>query len=269
MYCKFVCCAMALAGGFGFAQAALAADIPVKAPVYKAPVAAPIYNWTGFYVGGNAGYVWSADDSYTLTGTDTGAGGFGSELADGTVPSSFSVSPSGFIGGVQAGYNFQSANWVYGIETDIQWTNAKDDFSVTSTNPLRSIITTSGSRELKWLGTFRGRAGMTVAPMAMLYVTGGLAYGQNDLTVASVCPTCTPARNVSATSSKTSAGWTIGGGWEWALDSRWSVKGEYLYYDLGNNDATIAYNYGANTSTMTAHDDNRGHIVRAGFNFKY
>ncbi|MGA2129870.1 MAG: porin family protein, partial [Xanthobacteraceae bacterium] len=99
---------------------ALAADLP--APAYKAPAVAPFANnWTGFYVGGNAGWVGSANRTGTNAGTDTGAGGLGSVLAGGGLPASFDVPSSGFLGGGQIGYNWQINTWVVGLEADADW----------------------------------------------------------------------------------------------------------------------------------------------------
>ena len=102
---------------FAWGSSALAADLPVKAPVYRAPVAAA-YNWTGWYVGGNIGYGWgTADTNYT----DPGFGFFG-------LPTSFSASQnlSGIIGGGQIGYNWQANNtWVFGLEADFQGSGQK------------------------------------------------------------------------------------------------------------------------------------------------
>lgn len=257
----------------GVVQLASAADMPVKAPVYKAP---PIvmYNWTGFYVGGNAGWVGSATNNVGLTGTDTGTGGFGSELADGSTPSSFGTRYSGFIGGAQAGYNWQMGTWLAGLEADFAWSGASGSTSQVNLPqppyPARAAITTTASNKLDYLGTFRGRLGVLVTNPLLLYVTGGLAYGKTELGVSSSCPTCAPVRNLSTVNSPTKAGWTIGAGGEWMFAPQWSVKVEYLYYDLGTNTTTpLTYTYGANTSTLTASIRENGHIVRGGINFHF
>ena len=91
--------------GFGLQQTALAADMPVKAPVRKAPMVAPVYDWSGFYVGAHIGGAWS---NSTLTNSNIGT--------------SWDPGGTGFIGGFQAGYNFQAGNFLFGVEGDFDWT---------------------------------------------------------------------------------------------------------------------------------------------------
>ncbi len=246
----------------------LAADLPVKAP----PLAPAAYGWSGCYVGANAGGVWMGR-GVGLRGTDTGTGGFGSELADGSTPSSFGLRERGFIGGGQLGCNWQTGRFVWGVETDFDLSGASN--GLTQVNlpqppfPFRSAITTTASNKLDWLGTTRGRLGYTVADQWLLYVTGGVAYGQTDLGISSLCPTCAPARTAIASNSSVTAGWVVGAGAEWAVSSNWSVKAEYLHFDLGTKSAGLIYNYGPFTSTMTASLKESGDIVRAGLNYRF
>jgi outer membrane immunogenic protein len=258
--------------GFSGVGTAMAADMPLKAR--PAPIPAPVYNWTGFYIGGNAGWVGSVNNDVRLTGTDTGTGGFGSELADGTTPSVFRERYSGFLGGGQIGYNWQFANWVAGLEADI----AGADASASSTQvnlpqppfPPRATITTTVSNKLDYLGTVRGRLGVLVGQPFLLYVTGGLAYGKTEVGVSSVCPTCGPARNLATVSGPTNFGWTVGAGAEWMFAANWSAKAEYLYFDLGRNTtAPLVYVYGGNTSTLTASTRETGQLVRVGVNWHF
>src|SRR5579864_8842916 len=92
--------------GLVLPQAVVAADMPVKAPIYKAPVLAPVYNWTGFYLGGHIGGAWSdiALTDNNLNGVSWNPGG------------------TGFVGGAQAGYNLQAGNLLFGVEGDFDWT---------------------------------------------------------------------------------------------------------------------------------------------------
>ncbi|MPZ56919.1 MAG: outer membrane beta-barrel protein [Rhizobiales bacterium] len=250
------------------AGSAMAADIP--APVYKEPMLAPpVFTWAGFYIGANAGYAWSGSNSVNMTGTDTGGGGLGSALAGGGIPASIGLSADGFIGGIQLGYNWQFGQWVYGLETDIQWVDGEDSATVRTNVPAFFPIRTSVSRELSWLGTLRARLGVTFTPTVLAYVTGGLAYGEHELALSVVAPAAAPPMNSRATSRETLVGWTVGGGLEWALWENWSVKAEYLYYDLGDHDVTVGYAYGGNTSSLTARSDVTGHIVRAGLNYRF
>jgi outer membrane immunogenic protein len=271
--------AMAIFGlGVGFSGTTSAADLSraAPAPVYlKAPVAVPS-NWTGFYGGANAGWVGSANNDITLAGTDTGTSGLGSMLASGVIPGSLDLSYRGFLGGGQLGYNWQTSNWVFGLEGDIDWVSAKSSgvFPDTVIHPppvgLAPPLTINASRELDWLGTFRGRIGYTPAAPFLLYVTGGLAVGEHKLGIGLSDPTANPVANLFNQNSTTSAGWTAGAGAEWMFARRWSLKAEYLYVDLGNVRSTITYAYPpANTSSLTASVRDSENIVRAGINYHF
>lgn len=226
-----------------------------------------VQSWTGLYVGVNAGYTIAGGDSAGFTGTDTGGDGIGTALALGRIPRQIGLQPGGFIGGAQAGYNWQSGAMVYGLEADIQGVAGRDSFSIVPLPPT-TPATISGSQGLEWLATLRGRLGVTATPELLLYVTGGLAVGQTKLSFSALGPGWAPTLASVAVSDPIKAGWTIGAGAEWALAGSWSVKGEYLYYDLGSSDATVRYDYVGETSTLTAHTNDNGHIVRVGLNYK-
>ena len=229
--------ALAFAGlGTGSAMAADLATRPyAKAPP---PVVAPVsvYNWTGFYVGVNAGGVFSRSEfDYTASNFFTSAAAIG---ADGTTR----FNRTGFTGGGQAGYNWQAGKFVLGVEGDINYTDVRSSGSITrATAPGLSLgYTISESSKSDWLATARVRAGVT-GGNALFYVTGGLAVADYNFTQASVFPNC-PC-GVSATISGTKVGWTAGAGVEYAVSAAWSVKAEYLYVDLGS--ASFADNLGA------------------------
>jgi outer membrane immunogenic protein len=144
------------------------------------------YMWQGPYVGANLGYQWSG-----ITNNPAG--------------------PSGIAGGVQAGYNVQYGQFVFGGETDLQVTGANDTFAPWKfSNP--------------WFGTLRARAGLAISSV-LFYGTAGLAYGtlnmKNTLT--------------SVSESHTSTGWAGGVGVEAALTGNWSARAEYLYVDLSSS----------------------------------
>jgi outer membrane immunogenic protein len=140
---------------------AFAADMrPARAPVYtKAPMVAPAFSWTGFYLGLNGGGAWGQDESVDITetlngalataGTWNGMGNFGTLKPVG-----------GFVGG-QAGFNYQAGMGVFGVEVDFQGASIKDSVSVTApyVDPFNSISVATSS-ELKWFGTARGRVGV-------------------------------------------------------------------------------------------------------------
>jgi outer membrane immunogenic protein len=249
-----------------------AADLPVKAARMAAPVA---YSWAGFYIGGNAGYDWTKS-----TDTITAGGGAAPGLINfGSVATSLPLDPSGFIGGGQIGYNWQpSAMWVAGFEADLQWANLNSTVSLPGPNDRSRIMT--ASEKLDWLGTVRGRVGVTPSERALIYVTGGLAYGHANLStaltrvsLATGANTCVVpgggannCENGSVTDTK--VGWTIGGGLEWAMIGNWSLKAEYLYYDLGNISHGMA-DPNFPTTTFNASADLKGSIARVGLNHRF
>ncbi len=201
------------------ATSAIAADLPARTYT-KAPAYVAAYNWTGGYIGLNAG------------------AGFSDSISGGTT--------TGFIGGAQIGYNWQGMGspWVVGLEADFQG----------STQRASSIVgTTSVTSRLPWFGTVRGRLGYAF-DRAMIYATGGLAF--QNVRISATDPAF---GTISGNSTK--AGWTLGGGVEWALWDRWTAKAEYLY--LRTNNHTI------NTPAFIAGGDASNHIVRAGLNYRF
>jgi outer membrane immunogenic protein len=246
--------------------AAVAADLPVKArPI---PVVM-VYNWTGFYVGGNAGYSWGrastdqVDASSTTTTTRlfrgttppaneiTGLSPFNAPT--GTFPqvvtttaadaTSSRTNVNGFVGGLQAGYNWQiDRSWLFGLEADFQGSSERGSVSVCSTaNCLAGTAIGTGDYRLRWFGTVRGRVGVLPTERLLLYVTGGLAYGRFDQSLATGLVGTTLLGDSTST---TRAGWTFGGGAEGAIDNHWTWKVEYLYMDLGS----FASNFGGGSS---------------------
>lgn len=255
-----------------FAGPALAADL--GRPAYKAPPALmPVLSWNGWYVGANAGWVGSANDNVTNTGTDTDHGGLGTVLAGGGLPASVPVKLSGFIGGAQIGYNWQTGNFIFGLEADFDGSSAKSSTTVVFPGGPFVPNTSTYRRELDWLSTIRGRLGVTIAPSFLVYGTGGVAFGQTKLGSSESCPTANPPcesePSMNLVTSNTSAGWTAGAGVEWMFAPQWSVKAEYLYVDLGTHNNTITYTYGPNTSTMTSTVRDTYNIVRGGINFHF
>ena len=179
---------------------AAASDLPTrvatKAPTSFSP--APLFTWTGWYVGLTAGYGWGN------ARFDTPAAGTGGTFR-----------PNGANIGSTLGYNMQSGSIVYGLETDL---------SVNWLKGTNSAVAPCGICEVRnpWFGTFRGRLGYAPG-MTMVYATGGLAYGGVRVKDA-----------FGDDEHHNKAGWTLGAGVEQAFNNRWSAKLEYLYVDLGN-----------------------------------
>ena len=220
---------LAFAALLGTTALAAAADLPSRnyapAPVY----AAPIFTWTGFYIGVNAGYG-GDKNSYSING-------FGNIA---------SISSGGFIGGGQIGYNYQflGTQFVLGLEADIQASNIEGKVS---------IIGFGIGSKLDYLGTVRSRLGYAFTDRALIYATGGLAYGRVKTDLAGLLSW-----------GGTNTGWTAGAGIEYALTPNWSIKTEYLYVDLGTKNTFLPFGPGFSVGVK-----NHEHIVRAGLNYRF
>jgi outer membrane immunogenic protein len=232
---------MASAALLTMVASASAADLYVKAPAHVAPV----YNWTGFYVGANAGY---AGGESTL-GLDAGGLG-GGGLGLGAI--AVDMKSNGFLGGAQFGYNWQAGQFLWGFETDIQGTNINSTIGIGGIG----IGTT-----VDFLGTVRGRVGVMPWERTVVYATGGLAYGQ------------TTTNLVLPLGSNTKVGWTVGAGLEYMIAQNWSLKTEYLYVDLGKDNLDLgalgALGGGGAVAGVSFTEQTRLHVVRAGVNYHF
>ena len=214
-----------------------------------------------------------ATDSSSL---DAG-GGLGVAQAFGVIPFSAASNISGFIGGGQIGYNYELNNLVLGIEADIDGTTGRTSSSALLSNDTFPFPTaTQTAQRLDWLGTVRGRLGWTPIDRLLIYATGGLAFGQSTASLALSNSAASPVL-ASYVQGKRNTGWTVGGGLEYALPdawSNWSVKVEYLYYDLGYSNSTIYYqnvdlNGATELSSLNGRIRHNGNVVRAGLNYKF
>jgi outer membrane immunogenic protein len=255
---------------------AAAADLARKAPVYKAPpVIVDPWSWTGVYIGVNVGYSWGKSETdATFTNNTTGV-----LLA----ASSSDFKLNGWIGGGQVGANWQNGIWVLGGEADIQWSGQKGStiFSCPAPTPGLCNLITAGpgfgvsptatfNQKLEWFGTVRARLGVTPTPTTLLYVTGGLAYGEieTDGVISGFSVAQLPV-SAAFSQSVVKTGWTIGAGLEGRLSGNWTGKIEYLYMDLGSvsgfgtlltSNPPLRFDY---SSRIT---DN---ILRVGINYKF
>jgi outer membrane immunogenic protein len=262
-----------LLGGIGSANAA---DMAVKAM----PPPAPIWNWTGFYIGGSIGGIWNdtrVDDYPTgcfITSVTCGGGAPVNPIRS----DSIRLNDSRFIGGGQAGFNWQSGRFVGGVEGDISWTGINQTAITTKilTAPLVGSMVHGDAMKQDWLATLRGRAGFTVTPSFLVYATGGLAFGH--VQAASAVAFTATADTYAGAYDETRAGWTIGGGGEWMIAPKWSIKAEYLYVDLGKQTVNLACTApGICTSppqvapgaTYAADYRFREHIARVGLNYHF
>ncbi len=202
---------------FGINQISYAADLPVKAPAYKAPAPVALYNWNGFYVGGNFGYGWDAIDTASTN------------VATGDVTNT-SSNRNGIFGGGQVGYNWQfDPKFLLGIEGDI------DGADLTGSHDSCASTGCSHSEGKEdWFATLRGRVGF-VQNNWLFFATGGVAWlhGSTTRTIVSVTnPANIALVGQSSTASGTDAGWTVGGGIDWGIAPNWSVNLEYRYMDV-------------------------------------
>jgi len=230
-------------------------------PVYEAPAA-----WTGFYVGGNVGYGFSADRG-DIAGKVIDGGGnpaktFGTK--------SDAADTDGFLGGGQIGYRFQSGAFVLGAVTDIQGGDLSGDKTTSLTVTGASNASVKYSQEIGWYGTVRALAGVTAAPSLLVYATGGLAYGQveDKFNISWTEPRTPPVTfSPSLKDSETRTGWTVGAGAEYALSKGWSVSAEYLYVDLGSSNFS-KYDKATNNTFKAEDLDSAFHTARLGLNYK-
>jgi outer membrane immunogenic protein len=222
-----------------FGAPAIAADMPVKAPY-----TAPMFNWTGFYVGGTAGYVWNGDPAFT----DPAAGLSGP-----------SVKIRGGIFGGELGYNWQVGNFVYGIETDLQNGPSGRLPQGTSGGVTAAIGCGSGPCRVdtSYFGTVRGRLGVA-NNQSLFYATGGWAYGHTKAGVDNSFNSINEA-------SSHADGWTAGAGIEYAFSPTMSMKVEYLHVDFGRAHANVAPTSGGPLFADPVKFD----LVRAGLNWKF
>ena len=223
-------------------------------------------SWSGFYVGINGGYGFSADDNAVLNVetiqaspvTIDGAGLFGS------------LDPAGGFGGVQVGYNAQMGPWVLGIEADLQGGDISDSSHGVVTNFLPGLTATlDTTQRVGWFGTLRSRLGYSW-DRTMVYATGGFAFGSVKHSMRFIDNFGFEARD---TSSDAKVGYTVGGGIEHALSCCWSVKLEYQYINLGDEDYKAPLLFGpggaATVFRETTNTDIDFHTVRIGLNWKW
>lgn len=247
---------------------ASAADLPRKAPAYAPPP--PVFSWTGFYIGGHVGYSWGSVDGDTTHDVIPPVPPF--SLPPGTAVFSSiqrDVDPRGGLGGIQAGYNFQSGQAVFGIEADFTWTGQRDTFDFNGHTVFGEdfFYQETFAAKLRYLGTVRGRLGYAYGEF-LPYITGGLAWGRLAVDMnwreAQSFNINTPPFAIatfSGSEAHTLVGWTLGAGFEYAFAPRWSAKAEYLFVDLGEKTYFAGVQGGGSFGLQD-------HIVRLGINFR-
>ena len=273
----------------GLTAVASAADLPRRAapPVF---VPVPVFTWTGFYAGFNAGY--GFDASSNSQPTVIGVNGASTLVLPGTTAAiafSNGQSNDGFVGGGQVGYNYQftpGSGVVIGVEADAQYVDfGRDRNRFSSTGPLaaQQVFNPAGVSGLDYFGTVRGRLGYAF-DRTLVYGTGGFAYGSGG------------GRDFGLTNSSRDdfqTGWAAGGGVEYALPTdsflnffkssavTLKIEGLYVNLDQGNrNNGAFAVNNVGNVVTTTSPGvvlvsggrqvrDTEFAVVRAGLNYKF
>ena len=231
---------LASVGAIAIAGSAFAADLPYRGPppVYLPP--APIFTWTGLYLGGQVGYAWGSDPIHEVDS------GFGDNAF-------FNDKPQGVIGGAHVGYNLQYAQWVVGLEGTV------DGTSLHGTRTSATGVTMSTRPDVQ--GSIRGRLGIAF-DRVLIYGTGGAAFSgiTNDYSLGFPF-------FLQETITKTRTGWTVGGGLEYAITNNWSIRAEYRYSDFGRSPdfpfSSITFGNVSFTHHLTENQ------VQAGFSYKF
>ena len=172
---------------------------------------------------------------------------------------------SGWVGGGQAGYNWQQGTWVYGVETDLSGTSLKSSMSggLTGFAPCPGDAA-STSAKVDWYGTLRGRLGWANGN-ALFYGTGGLAYGQVDLNSSFSALGLT----VNSSTSSTRAGWVIGAGIDYMVQPNLILNLGYQYVDLGTVSLAGTTTNGFSTLTQMASARASFHVITAGLSWMF
>jgi outer membrane immunogenic protein len=190
---------------------AIAADMPVKAP-YAAPA---VFNWSGWYVGGQVGYGWGSAHWSNMVG-----------FIDATAR----PDPSGALGGAHLGYNVQNGAWVYGIEGSWSWADIKDTFTNTAG-------TASRTSKINDIALLTGKIGVA-SDRSLVYVRGG--YANADLHINSLVF----ATGVASEGSARRSGYVLGIGWDYAFAPNWIFGVEYNYIGLEKKFLDVTFNNG-------------------------
>jgi outer membrane immunogenic protein len=224
---------------------ALAADLPLKAPA-----APPVpFSWTGCFIGAHLGGVFSEDRTTNAFGN------------------SATFSSDGFVGGGQAGCDYQfAAGWVVGIEGRAAWTSLSNSHNGTVRNLTTGVIVPSVfTTKNDFLASATARLGYSFVPNWLFYVRGGAAWTHEKLDDA-FTDAAGVARDPSTSTTRT--GWTAGAGTEWVFAPHWSANVEYNFYDFGNSGRTLTQITPPTTVTINSMKDTI-HAVTVGVNYRF
>lgn len=258
---------------------AFAADLPRREAAVAPVFVAPIFTWTGFYIGLNAGATFNDNDHRPRA---VGAFRTDSDVADAVViydreyDNFRNNDDAAFTGGVQMGYNWQFGSFVAGIEADINYrgNGDSDGFNILGTGRYADYgLYYSGADRGNWFGTLRARMGFAL-DRTLIYATGGLAFGDtggggNLYAYARNAPGVALTNyDWRSNGDDTSWGWTLGAGIEHAFSNNWTAKLEYLYVNLDRDDSRLI-NVARPNYNFALNDEDKFHVVRVGLNYKF
>jgi outer membrane immunogenic protein len=262
----------------------------------KAPLLAPVFTWTGCYLGVNGGWIGSQEeyttrrsllgpafaDPNTVAGGDGVPAGAAPPSAVNLLTHSYNGKGSDGTAGGQFGCQYQWGAWVLGGEWDFNWSGLKE------TNSFNFPLTVDPAtgftwyprnefvhKQLDWFSTARVRLGWAIWDRVLIYGTGGLAIaGFDSFTQVAFITPASPLGNPQyfGDYSKQRIGWTAGGGLEWAFANNWTVKAEFLYLDLGTFDyisPRTSFNINTDTRVWVTHIDAKEYVARVGLNYLF
>jgi outer membrane immunogenic protein len=246
------------------AAPALAADVPVKGPVYKAGPAP--FSWSGCYLGAHAGYGWGKDknDFATALLSDPTEGDFAPEAGP------YNHSTHGGIFGGQLGCNYQAPNnWVWGVESELSWSGMKGGLTTPEDGADPGTFTRFESRN-RWDGDVALRLGYA-ADRSLFYGKVGVAWGNfrytethDDFPTTHSCPGGTGICSVGFTDTRTGLLWGVG--WEYALQNNWTFKVEYNHINYGSHHLPYP-DAAAGIQSFTVHDNKD--VIKVGLNYLF
>ena len=253
------------------ASGAMAADLPRRtmAPAPYVPVA-PVFTWTGPYIGAQIGYGWAGDNDFFLNNRDRfDFGDFNGRFGGAT-----SGAVEGVVGGLHAGYNWQTGSVVWGIEGDIEASGVEGDRAARGTFSFAGVpdltITARESTSVNWMGSIRGRLGFAWWNQVLVYATGGLAFAdiESDRNITfSRAIGGFSGTSFSNSVSDTVWGWTIGTGVEWAFAPNWTTRLEYRYTKF--DDLENSLNQVFDDDVDVGRFEPEVHTVRVGVSYRF
>ena len=217
------------------------------------------YDWSGLHVGITGGGVLDGHDaSFAFVNIDP---------ADQVgLPHSAALTSNGGLVGGEIGYDVQTGGWVVGVESDFSWTNFGDTATTIIPNDPttgRPQLTFATNYQMDWISTVRGRIGIPFDHL-LIYGTGGLAFADVSMNQTVTVGTF---GQLAGSTDKTKAGWTLGGGAEYALCDNITLKGEALWFDLGS--ASLRATNPQFDGALDVRQQIQGVIARAGIGYKF